>query len=210
MYDALVLQTRFKPLLDSIDLVVGTNGVTLDFAAVQTSLQTRLTQDAANGLIDLIEFNRYTRSMLMPAGWNGDPLLETNLRTLPVTPALQAVYDEMHVKFQTAAGAPSIYGGDANDVLVLGGGNDQKDGGQGDDTIFAGDGIDRINGGLGNDRIYGGAGDDQSRRIRFTAYSRNGPEKRRSRERSCHRMREPTHASHLPAMRSASLSKREI
>ena len=160
VYDSLILQTRFKPLLDAIELVIGTNGgIALEFSAVQTTLQTRLAQDSANGMIDLIEFNRSTSGFLAGVGWEGDALLETSLRTLRVTPALQAVYDEMQVRVQTTAGAP-ILSTDGDDVLVLDARNNFDGGGSGDDVIFAGAGIDRINGGSGNDRIYGGAGDD--------------------------------------------------
>ena len=45
----------------------------------------------------------------------------------------------------------TVYGGDANDIIV---------GSAQDDVIYGGDGVDTITGGLGNDTISGDAGDD--------------------------------------------------
>ncbi len=49
------------------------------------------------------------------------------------------------------ASAVTVYGGDANDVIV---------GSAQDDTIYGGEGADTITGGLGNDMLFGDAGND--------------------------------------------------
>ena len=48
VYDALVLQTRFKPLLDQINLVIDASGISLDFSQVNATFGTRIGQNAAN------------------------------------------------------------------------------------------------------------------------------------------------------------------
>jgi Ca2+-binding RTX toxin-like protein len=51
-------------------------------------------------------------------------------------------------------------GGDGNDVLIGGGGNDHLSGGKGNDVIFGGKGRDHLDGGKGHDWLFGGAGND--------------------------------------------------
>ncbi len=53
-----------------------------------------------------------------------------------------------------------VDGGDGNDFIRTGAGDDRIDGGAGDDVIFAGDGRNDIFGGSGDDRIFGGNGSD--------------------------------------------------
>ena len=53
-----------------------------------------------------------------------------------------------------------IDGGEGNDILVSGAGDDTIDGGAGNDLIVTGAGDDTIDGGAGIDTIIGGAGDD--------------------------------------------------
>lgn len=53
-----------------------------------------------------------------------------------------------------------IFGGNGNDTIVGGGGDDHIDGGNGNDTIVGGAGNDTLCGGNGNDVIVGGLGDD--------------------------------------------------
>jgi Ca2+-binding RTX toxin-like protein len=54
-----------------------------------------------------------------------------------------------------------VYGGDGNDVIVGGAGNDLLRGGDGDDTLIGGAGDDRLWGGGGDDSLQGGAGNDE-------------------------------------------------
>ena len=48
VYDALLLQTRFKPLLDQINLVIDANGISLDSSQVNATFETNIGQNAAN------------------------------------------------------------------------------------------------------------------------------------------------------------------
>jgi Ca2+-binding RTX toxin-like protein len=51
-------------------------------------------------------------------------------------------------------------GGNGDDVIVTGGGNDRVQGGAGNDIIYTGDGHDVAQGGRGDDWVHGGAGND--------------------------------------------------
>ena len=53
-----------------------------------------------------------------------------------------------------------IDGGDGDDVIYAGNGDDDISGGYGDDVIFGGNGDDDISGESGSDQIFGEAGDD--------------------------------------------------
>ncbi|MCP4387885.1 MAG: calcium-binding protein [Gammaproteobacteria bacterium] len=65
-----------------------------------------------------------------------------------------------------------LYGGDGNDTLDGGDGNDnlygipgddRRDGGAGNDVLWGGSGSDTLNGGAGDDYLIGDAGDDTLR-----------------------------------------------
>ena len=56
--------------------------------------------------------------------------------------------------------AAQIFGGDGNDMLTGGSGNDQLFGQDGNDSLSGGAGNDLLSGGDGNDFIAGGAGND--------------------------------------------------
>ena len=58
-------------------------------------------------------------------------------------------------------------GGNGNEILTGGGGDDTLNGGNRNDTLNGGAGIDTLNGGNGNDIVVGGPGDD-------TAFLGNG------------------------------------
>ncbi|MBU0484382.1 MAG: hypothetical protein KKB30_07710, partial [Proteobacteria bacterium] len=167
VYDALLFQTRFKPVTDLIDLSIGEQGIYFDFTAVEGHFQDLLTQNPAQGISDLIEFNSKGTN-LVNLGWQGWDQLETAIRSQPVTPELQAIYDEFHVLVDGEAGytntgsaeAEIIVSGDTGDSIYGNGGDDAIFGGAGDDTIYGGAGNDTLDGGSGNDIVTGGSGND--------------------------------------------------
>ena len=57
-------------------------------------------------------------------------------------------------------GNDRITGGSGNDLLFGQAGNDAINGGAGNDFLFGGDGNDTLDGGTGNDQLFGGAGND--------------------------------------------------
>ena len=56
--------------------------------------------------------------------------------------------------------ATSLIGGEGNDALTSGSGNDTLDGGIGNDSLRGQNGNDTLNGDIGNDSLMGGEGDD--------------------------------------------------
>ena len=160
VYSALVVQTRFVPLFEQIELVIDADGIRLDFTQLENTFAMRIANDAVSGIADLLEFNQYAgRQLLSGAGWNGDTLLEQSIRSLPVTSELQSLYAEFNIR---TVGENGITGdGAAKDDIILGvGGNETLRGHDGDDVVFASGGSDTIYGGAGNDRLDGGAGND--------------------------------------------------
>jgi Ca2+-binding RTX toxin-like protein len=57
-------------------------------------------------------------------------------------------------------GNDTLAGGAGNDALLGGAGNDDLSGGKGDDLLFGGAGNDTLTGGTGDDFIFGGLGND--------------------------------------------------
>ena len=58
-------------------------------------------------------------------------------------------------------GNDTLKGGRGNDVILGGAGNDTLDGGKGNDCLFGGEGNDTLHGGKGNDWLFGGGGNDR-------------------------------------------------
>ena len=194
VYDALFYQTRFQtafaPLLDQIEFVVGANNqITMDYSQLEQHFSGAIAADPAQGMSDLLEFNRYVGSSFLPTNWQGNEIFADYCRNLPVTPELQAMYnsyaDYLHIlpatKTYYAASSvsgeyivgsdtsSSITGNTGDDIIVGGSNNDTLSGGAGDDYLYGSAGNDYLSGytgndvllgGEGNDTIYGGAGDD--------------------------------------------------
>lgn len=168
-YEALVLQTRLKPYIDTISLNFDADtSLVMNTTAMQQRFEQAFASDAANAAIDLCEFNRGMAVNLINATWNGYSLLEQQLRTAPVTSELLAVLAEFNIQ-RPPMGADNItgttkddvlLGNDAANVLDGGDGHDVLDGGAGDDTLRGGNGDDTLYGDAYNDTLAGGAGND--------------------------------------------------
>ena len=160
VYRGLLLQTRLRPFIDSIELTLADTGaLAFDYSGMEALMQQRVSKDAANGVIDILEFVKYTDNELQRNGWDGWNYLGNTLRSLSITEDLQSVLDEFHLLFSSTDGVVSV--GTTNDDMIVGGeGVDTIDGGNGDDIIAGVGGDDRLNGSAGNDKLYGGAGND--------------------------------------------------
>ncbi len=77
-----------------------------------------------------------------------------------VDPATAPAYADMMYQQYDPSIANFPPGGDFNDTLYVGAGDDIVSGGGGDDIVYAGDGADQLSGGSGTDNLYGEAGDD--------------------------------------------------
>ena len=69
-------------------------------------------------------------------------------------------YDATKIDATALSRGIKIFGGNGNDCILGGSGNDTIHGSNGADTIFGNAGNDCLSGGNGNDVLYGGAGND--------------------------------------------------
>jgi Ca2+-binding RTX toxin-like protein len=164
IYSALVVQTRLKPYLDSIELVIDATGVHFDTTALAAHLDTFKLSSASAALDDLVDLVRYTGDTLRAVEFNGVQKLHTWLDGLSATDALrvQAVALDVFFAGTTVGTARSdIFLGDAaGNSFDAGAGNDVLDGGAGNDTLFGRAGDDVLDGGAGADVLYGEDGND--------------------------------------------------
>jgi Ca2+-binding RTX toxin-like protein len=167
VYAALVVQTRLKPYLDSIALVIDESGIRFDTTQLEALLNQAQVQNARNGTIDLIELNKYSQPILQMVGFDGLARLRQTLGTLSADDRqafgifLSGTVGTAGVDIYLGDGGDNSFNGKAGDDLMDGGGGkDLLDGGAGDDVLFGRDGNDTLYGGDGNDILNGGAGND--------------------------------------------------
>lgn len=164
IYEALVLQTRLKPYIESVRLVIGPGTLHADTTALKARLDALKTRDPANALVDLVELNRYAWEYLDEARFDGLGLLRAWTADLAADSPLRGVLAELQVITGTATtgtAAADILIGQASPNNFQGlGGDDLLDGGSSNDYLSGGDGDDVVRGGAGNDQLLGDAGDD--------------------------------------------------
>ena len=137
VYASLVMQTRLKPYLDQIELVIDNDGIRLDAAALNQKLAEKKATDPENYLADLLDLDRYAGHFLAGTNWQGLADFDTLIDSLPNTPAIQALLDEFKVRRLTDTDESQWLGDDA-------------------DIVLAGEGISwqRQHSGCGNDAIW--------------------------------------------------------
>lgn len=188
VYGALALQTRLKPYLDRIDLVIDETGMRWDGSRLETLLAERHGADTRQSLLDLADLSRHAEAPLTAAGVDAQALLRSWMAELPEGSTLPAELREMGVGlgFGTAAndlfngttsadefhgaggddellgngGDDALFGEDGNDLLRGAAGHDALMGDTGNDQLYGGNDHDQLLGGLGDDRLYGEAGND--------------------------------------------------
>ncbi|WP_225981512.1 calcium-binding protein [Paracidovorax avenae] len=173
VYAALVTQTRLRPYLDSVELVVDEKGVRFDTSALSSMLEAKKGASERDAIIDLVELNRYQGKVLDAVGFDVAKSLSDWVYALPEGSALRAEIQAFHVYLAGVAQGTSsddiylgdetanVFAGGAGDDLMRGGaGNDQLYGGQGNDTLRGGEGDDQLRGDEGDDVLEGGAGND--------------------------------------------------
>jgi Ca2+-binding RTX toxin-like protein len=173
VYSALVVQTRLKPYLDAIQLVIDETGIRCDTTAAGALFASRRATDERNAFIDLVEFNQYTQATAVATGFDSVALLRTWTDSLPVDSPIRSDLAALHVLGASATSGSAhhdIYFGDdaassfaagaGNDVIDAQGGNDSLLGEAGNDLLRAGAGDDFVSGGPGSDIIEGGSGND--------------------------------------------------
>ena len=178
VYGAMAMQTRLRPYLEAVELVIDANGVRFDTAALLAFAQARAGADRLNAVSDLVDLGRYAGDTARAIGWGRYQTLATVLDAAPLTPAIQAFLTEQRFQYVGAQGANLVAAtangstlvGNAGSNVLTGGagadalhglaGNDTLYGGAGDDTLEGGAGVDILRGGDGDDTLYGGEGND--------------------------------------------------
>lgn len=87
-------------------------------------------------------------------GNSGANVIQTSPASWATLAKLTSAIDETRISFE------KFFGGDGNDTLKSGAGDDFLAGDDGNDQLFAGAGSDTLTGGAGNDLLDGGAGED--------------------------------------------------
>jgi Ca2+-binding RTX toxin-like protein len=161
VYEAILLQTRLRPYLDSINLAIDDTGIHFDPAPLAAKLDAYKAGDERNAFIDLVELNKYAAQTLQAVGFNGLDKLAGWLSALSATSALRAELQALDVfsgAAPTGTGRTDLYFGDAaNNTFGAGDGNDALLGAGGNDTLAGGAGNDTLDGGAGNDLLIGGS-----------------------------------------------------
>lgn len=159
VYQSFLIQTRFKPLLDQIELIIDANGIHLDVSKINAYFLQLTSTITADSLGDLIDFNRFVAPMLGATDWKGLQLMEQLIRTTPTTPELSAFYASEGVVI--GAATPTLtHGRILGDIIVAGNSSDVIIGLEGDDILFGGGAMDKLLGNDGNDTLIGGTGND--------------------------------------------------
>uniref|UniRef100_UPI000A676C8E calcium-binding protein n=1 Tax=Paracidovorax avenae TaxID=80867 RepID=UPI000A676C8E len=164
VYAALVTQTRLRPYLDSVELVVDEKGVRFDTSALLSMLEAKKGASERDAIIDLVELNRYQGKLLDAVGVDSLGLLSGWVQALPADSPVRSELQGLRV-FLSSANAGTqlddIYlGGASSDHFAGGNGDDRLHGGAGDDVLQGEGGADRLSGGVGNDNLWGGADND--------------------------------------------------
>ena len=71
LYQATVVQTRLKPYLDTVELVIDEGGISFDASKLDAMLMTKKSADQRNALIDLLELNKYAQTTLQAIHFEG-------------------------------------------------------------------------------------------------------------------------------------------
>ncbi|WP_323000750.1 calcium-binding protein [Denitromonas sp.] len=164
VYEGLLTQTRLKPYLDAVELVIDENGISFDFTAVGALFESNRSADPKNTLVDLIELTR-NGGVLLNAGWNGIELLKTWAAEASGNATLETVLENFEVKFGSGSVSGSamdstLFGSTSTDYLYGQSGDDQLVGSAGNDYLYGGNDNDLLIGGAGNDFLSGDAGSD--------------------------------------------------
>ena len=164
VYGALVLQTRLRPVLDSISLVIDAGGIRFNTSATSALLASRYASDAREAILDLVDLNRSAGSVMRSAQFDALGQLRDWVEALPANSALRSELANLSVFAGSAIASTSgddVYLGDAAaNTYAAGAGNDLVHGGAGDDILRGEDGNDLLRGGAGSDLLQGGLGDD--------------------------------------------------
>jgi RTX calcium-binding nonapeptide repeat (4 copies) len=162
VYGALAVQTRLKPYLNRIELVIDEAGMRWDGSGLQALLAERHGTDARQALLDLADLSLHAEAPLAAAGVDAQALLRSWMAELPAGSSIPVELRAMDVGLGFGTAANDVLNGTTNaDQLFGAGGDDELLGNGGDDALFGEDGNDLLRGAAGFDALDGGAGNDQ-------------------------------------------------
>ena len=182
VYAGLVTQTRLKPYLDSIGLVIDANGVQFDTAAAVALIQAKSATSRLDAFADALDLRKYSGDILRGIGWDVNYTVKALVDAGPVSTDIQSlltnaqtlVFGPTSTNFTNwghSFGAPisdsTVLGNDIANVIT---GNNDRDflyGMGGNDTLWASGDDDFLDGGTGNDTL-GIAGTWSVHRTNFT------------------------------------------
>ncbi len=155
VYSALVVQTRLKPYLDSVNLAIDSSGIRFDTTPMASLFESTGTLDERNTVIDVVELHRYARETVLAVGFDGTQQLRAWVNALPADAPLRAELDLLGVYLSA-----STYGTERSEIYVGDATGNYFNAGAGNDTLGGGDGADTLEGGSGDDTLIGGADND--------------------------------------------------
>lgn len=183
VYGALALQTRLRPYLDTVELVIDEQGIRLDASGIGVLARQRAQQDSLNAVADLVDLHELLPQTLSDLQWNSMQTLAETLSTLKVTAELTALLAEhklvwagetTNTLYLEYAQSGSTVLGDGRDNVVVAPettGYHHFYGGRGNDSLMGGAGADRyyFHRGDGADTVYDVGGDGFTDVIEFGA-----------------------------------------
>jgi Ca2+-binding RTX toxin-like protein len=164
VYGALVIETRLKPYLDAIELVVDDQGLRFDLTKLSALIASTQSSDISKAITDVLELSQLTGSTMFTIGFDGASTMRSLLASAPSNLPLLSQLPTLGL-FQagatTGTSKNDMYLGDQGNNSFKGGdGSDLLSGGSGNDTLYGEVGDDTLEGGLGNDNLRGGSGAD--------------------------------------------------
>ena len=174
VYKSLVLQTRLRPYLDSINIRFDESGVVFDANPLVALLEQARQQNEWSAFGDLVDLARNAGPMLHDAGFSGMDLLKSWVDALPADSPTRSRLPELGLLasgvtegskagdlYFGGAAAGRFNAGEGADLIRGGVGSDTLGGDAGDDILQGAEGADNLSGGLGSDFLEGGQGDDR-------------------------------------------------
>jgi Ca2+-binding RTX toxin-like protein len=146
---------------ETINLDSSSGSITLNTGAGATGLTSTSTKTivaTGDNLINISVADGVNIATVDASAMTGAFTAEFDASIVPMTVTGSTAAHILNVN--TGAGADTVTGSLANDVIDLNNGNDTANGNAGNDTLNGNGGADTLNGGAGDDTIDGGAGND--------------------------------------------------
>ncbi|WP_339469208.1 calcium-binding protein, partial [Pseudomonas capeferrum] len=167
VYNGLLLQTRLKSYVDSVELEFSEAGLSLNYEGLVQRLVDVGAADPVRAIIDSGDLRQampngpdYSKLGSLTEYWL-EQLSNSQMQSLTQQLGGQVLQNgEDSGTLTGGVGVDFLLGRGGNDTLNSGAGDDFLSGGAGNNSLNGGNGNDLLLGGEGNDNLKGGAGDD--------------------------------------------------